>query len=45
MRCSNLTAFSYGHVRVSNSRLIVDSRDMNGNTLPDCPKLELPYRP
>jgi len=45
MRCSNLNAFSYGHVRVSNTRLIVDSRDRDGNTLPDCPKLELPYRP
>ncbi len=45
MRCSNLDTFSYGHVRVSNSRLIVDSRDSGGHTLPDCPKLELPYRP
>ena len=45
MRCSNLDTFSYGHVRVSNSRLTVDSRDRFGNTLPDCPPLELPFRP
>jgi alkaline phosphatase D len=45
MRCSDVDTFSYGHVRVSNSRLIVDSRDKDGHTLPDCPKLELPYRP
>lgn len=45
MRCSNLDTFSYGHVRVSNSRLIVDSRDKNGNTLPDCPPLTLNYQP
>jgi hypothetical protein len=44
MRCSNLNTFSYGHVRVSNSRLIVESRDRFGNTLPDCPPLELRHQ-
>jgi alkaline phosphatase D len=45
MRCSSTDTFSYGHVRVSNSRLIVDSRDKFGNTLPDCAPLELRYQP
>jgi len=45
MRCSNLTEFSYGHVRVSNSRLVVSPRNINGRPLAECDPLEIPFRP
>ena len=45
MRCSNIDTFSYGHVRVSNTRLIVAPRDINGRPLRECPPLEIRYRP
>ncbi len=45
MRCSNLDDFSYGQVRVSNTRLTVSPKNINGRPLAECDPLELRYRP